>query len=133
YRLPETVLNDARGVRDVLIDPAQGGYASQNVQLLLDDRATLAGVRQALTALGERSNSGSTVFIYLSCHGARIDSGPSTGEFLLPVDANAAAGALAATSISGAEFSAALRAIPARKVVVVFDCCNSGGIGQPKS
>ncbi|MEA3397614.1 MAG: toll/interleukin-1 receptor domain-containing protein, partial [Chloroflexota bacterium] len=36
------------------------------------------------------------------------------------------------TAISGDEFTGALRAIPARKVVVVFDCCHSGGIGQPK-
>jgi hypothetical protein len=39
---------------------------------------------------------------------------------------------LAQTAISGDEFTAALRAIPARKVVVVFDCCHAGGIGQPK-
>ena len=39
---------------------------------------------------------------------------------------------LALTAISGAEFTAALKAIPARKALVVFDCCHSGGIGQPK-
>ncbi len=39
---------------------------------------------------------------------------------------------LALTAISGAEFTAALTAIPARKGLVAFDCCHSGGIGQPK-
>lgn len=39
---------------------------------------------------------------------------------------------LAQTAISGAEFSAALRAIAARKLVVILDCCHAGGIGQPK-
>jgi hypothetical protein len=39
---------------------------------------------------------------------------------------------LAQTAISGVELTEALRHIPARKVVVVFDCCHAGGIGQPK-
>lgn len=39
---------------------------------------------------------------------------------------------LASTAISGSEFTAILAAIPARKVLVVFDCCHAGGLGQPK-
>ncbi|HJZ50074.1 MAG TPA: TIR domain-containing protein, partial [Roseiflexaceae bacterium] len=59
--------------------------------------------------------------------------GPAAGEYLLPVDTVYSSDeALAQTAISGAEFTQALRAIPARKVLVAFDCCHSGGIGQPK-
>ena len=36
---------------------------------------------------------------------------------------------LAATSISNVEFSEAIAAIPARKLVIVLDCCHAGGIG----
>lgn len=39
---------------------------------------------------------------------------------------------LAQTAISDAESSAALRAIPARKLVVILDCCHAGGVGEPK-
>jgi len=46
--LPATVLNDARAVYDVLTDPQRGGYARDNVALLLDGAATAAALRQAL-------------------------------------------------------------------------------------
>lgn len=131
--LPPTVLKDAQDIHDLLIDPQHCGYPPGNVRLLLDDQATQAAVRQALADLAARSDPDSTVFFYLSSHGGRIESGPYTGEYLLPVDTVYTAGeSIAQTAISGNEFTAALRAIPARKVVVIFDCCHAGGIGQPK-
>nr|MBC8446775.1 TIR domain-containing protein [Chloroflexota bacterium] len=70
---------------------------------------------------------------YISSHGGRLETGPHAGEYLLPADVDYSTGqSVAQTAISGAEFTEALRAIRARKVVVVFDCCHSGGIGQPK-
>jgi len=71
--------------------------------------------------------------IYFSGHGGRIEVGPHAGQYLLPVDAVYSDGrAIAQTSISGPEFTAALTAILARKVLVVFDCCHASGICQPK-
>jgi len=132
-RLPPTVLKDAQDIHDLLIDPRHCGYPPDNVQLLLDGQATQAAIRQALADLAARSDRDSTVFLYISSHGGRIETGPHAGEYLLPVDAvYTSAQSVAQTAISGAEFTEALRAIPARKVVVVFDCCHAGGIGQPK-
>jgi len=132
-RLPPTVLQDARDIHDLLVDPQHCGYPPGNVQLLLDGAATQAAIRQALADLAARCDLDSTVFLYVSSHGGRIESGPCAGEYLLPVDtAYTSAESLAQTAISGIEFTEALRAIPARKVVVAFDCCHAGGIGQPK-
>jgi hypothetical protein len=39
---------------------------------------------------------------------------------------------IVATAISGQQLTTALRAIRARKLVVIFDCCHAGGLGQPK-
>ena len=53
-RLPPTVLQDARDVHDLLVDPQHCGYPPGNVQLLLDGAATQAAMRQALADLAER-------------------------------------------------------------------------------
>ncbi len=132
-KLPPTILNDAQAIHDLLIDAQFCGYSADNVQLLLDDQATQAAMRQALADLSRRSDQDSTVFFYISSHGGRIEFGPYAGEYLLPLNTNnTSTQSFAQTTISGNEFTEALRAIPARKIVVVFDCCYSGGIGQPK-
>jgi len=132
-KLPPTVLKDAQDIHDLLIDPQHCAYRPDNVQLLLDGQATQAALRQALADLAARSDEDATVFLYLSSHGGQVESGPHAGEYILPVDVVYTSGqSIADTAISGAEFTEALRAIPARKVVVIFDCCHSGGIGQPK-
>src|SRR6185369_6295439 len=95
--LPESILNNAQALRDLLIDPAHCGYPPENVRLLLDEHATRAALVQGLADLAAQADADSTVLVYLS----------------------------------GQEITTALRAIPARKVVVIFDCCHAGGVGQP--
>ena len=131
--LPATVLNDAQEIYNLLIDPSMCGYLPDNVTLLRDQDATQAAIRQALAGLSARATADSTVFFYISSHGGRVETGPAAGEYLLPVDTDYSSDqAIAQTAIAGAEFTEALRAITARKVLVAFDCCHSGGIGQPK-
>jgi hypothetical protein len=132
-RLPPTVVNDARDVHALLIDPNAGGYRREQAQLLLDEAATGAALRTALAGLASAAGPESTVLVYFSGHGGRVENGPETGEYLLPVDSVAeSARSLAETSISGPELSQLVAAIPARQLLVVFDCCHAGGIGQPK-
>jgi hypothetical protein len=131
--LSEVVLNDARAIQKLLVDPDYCGYPRDQVITRLDGNATADALRQALAELAQQTNSDSTVLIYFSGHGGRIRSGTYAGEYLLPVDATAAGDrALAESSISGGELTAALRAIPAGKLVMILDCCHAGGIGQPK-
>jgi hypothetical protein len=132
--LPPNVLDDAHDVAAVLVTPAQGGYQRDNVRLLLDDKASIEALRDALATLAKSSTPSSTVFIYVSSHGERLTSGHRAGEYLLPYDVDASTDdTLAETSISGGELTDALRAIRARKLLVILDCCHSGGIGQPKT
>lgn len=132
-KLPSIVLKDAQDIYNLFIDPTHCGYSKENVQLLLDVKATKDALTKALTNLAHRSNSESTIFLYISSHGGQVEHGPHKGEYLLPVEADITSGASTAkTAISSTEFSEALRAIAANKVIVIFDCCHSGGIGQPK-
>jgi len=133
-KLPEIVLKDAQDIYKLLISSKHCGYSPDNVQLLLDSQATKVGINQALANLAQSSNPDSTIFIYISSHGGQIECGSQAGEYLLPVDTDLTSTAsLAQTAISGTQFTEALRAITARKIVVVFDCCHAGGIGQPKN
>ncbi len=132
-KLPPTVLADARDIFEALTNPNRCAYPQRNVELLLDKDAKRELLQEAMTRLCQRTDQESTVFIYLSGHGGRIESGRNAGEYLLPMDTvYSSDDSLAATAISGIQFTQMLRAIPARKVVVVFDTCFSGGVGQPK-
>ena len=132
-KLPAAVCNDARDVRDLLVDPRYCGYPPGHVTMLLDGEATREAIIDTLSGLAVRAQPTSAVLVYISGHGGRVVSGAFAGEYILPVDTMLASGEdLAVTAISGDEFTTALKAIRARKVLVIFDCCHAGGIGQPK-
>jgi hypothetical protein len=131
--LPATILHDAGAIARALIDPNVCAYAPAHVRTLLDDAATGDALRDALATLAQVATDRSTVLFYFSGHGGRVLTGPAPGDYLLPVDtAYPDEAALARSALSAADFTAALRAIRARKLVVALDCCHSGGIGETK-
>lgn len=130
-RLPEAVLNDARDVADVLGAPDLCGYPVGNVTLLLDQEATLAGIRKALTELAADSTPEDTVVIFFSGHGARFGAGDSASSALIPYDCRPT-DALA-TTLPEAELSMALASIKASRLLVVLDACHAGGAATLKS
>ena len=129
--LPEAVLNDARDLVAVLAAPRSiAGYDPKRIQTLLDSEATLAAMREALAKLAAVSGEDDTVLIYFSGHGARLEVEGVDTSVLLPVDCRHRD--LSATTLSEAEFSKALGAISAKRLVVILDACHSGGAGSVK-
>lgn len=125
---PLPLTRDAPAIAELLADERQGGYLPANVTLRLDGEATRDRLVTDLGDLAAKTDADSTIFVSFSGHGARIAAGEDAGEYLLPVDADPSSlETLAATAISGEEIAAALVAIPARKVIVVFDCCHAAG------
>jgi hypothetical protein len=133
--LPQNVLWDAEDLVAVLTDANLCAYPQGNARLLLDHAASGEAIRQALRDLAARTNKESIVTVYFSGHGGRVPRGPDAGEYILPVDAAFKASTLeglAQTALSSQEFTALLKAIPARKMLVILDCCHAGSVGYVK-
>jgi hypothetical protein len=116
---------DATALRDMFTDPARCAYPAEQVRLLTDGGARRVDILTALDALAETTDSESTVLIYFSGHGVE-----APGYYLLPFGWDLAD--LTGTAINGVEFTAKLQAIPARKLLVLLDCCHAGGMADVK-
>jgi len=130
-KLPK--VQDAEDLAAVLVDPALCGYDPKNVTVLLEQNATRERIRAGFEWLKGRCNADSTVLLSFSGHGGQITEGANQGQYLLPVETVYPwDDELARTAISGTELTEALRAIQARRLTVVLDCCHAGGIGEPR-
>jgi hypothetical protein len=127
--LPGSVLEDARDLAALLSDPARGGYQSENIHLLLDEKATRTGIFQAVKNLAENSQPDNTVVVFFSGHGLRTP-GSHPRSYLLPYDTDP--NNIPDTAISSEELTNALKGINAGRLLVLLDSCHSGGTGEPK-
>jgi peptidoglycan/xylan/chitin deacetylase (PgdA/CDA1 family)/uncharacterized caspase-like protein len=119
-------VNDARGVKDVLI--GKYGFKPANVFTLFNQEATRQNILTLLsdkladTAAVTRDDQ---VFIFFAGHGAtrRLASGRDLG-YIVPVDADA--NNYYGQAISMSNFQDIAEAIPAKHLFFVMDSCYSG-------
>ncbi len=128
--LPNTI-DDAKGFADILVDADRCAYPKDQVQVLTEKDATRDGILKVLDALSKTTDTESTIVVYFSGHGYQISTSVSDAYFLMPYGYDIHR--LKQTAISGAEFTAKLRAIPAQKLLVLLDCCHAGGVGDAKT
>lgn len=101
------------------------GVSEKNIQVIKDADLTLEGIRQAFKKLDENVKPGDDVFVYYSGHGARQlikeESGERCAESLVTIDGFA---------FNDAELSDNLSRLAqtAKKIIVFFDACHSGGV-----
>jgi hypothetical protein len=101
--------------------------------LLTEAQATRNGLLSGLDDLIDRTadDTEAVVTIYFSGHGgAYRKDGQTSGYFLVTHGYDPAQPAY--TSVSGAEFTARLERIRARRLLVFLDCCHAGGMPQLK-
>ena len=124
--LPVTI-DDAQGVAALLRDPGRCAYPPDQVQLLTGPGARRGDVLTALDQLATqvKADPDATAVVYFSGHGVETPD-----YYFLPYGYNTAD--LPGTAVSSAEFTERLRAIQARKLLVLLDCCKAGGIGGAK-
>lgn len=124
-------LNDVMDLGGVLKDPSLCAYPAEQVQVVTEREATRTGILHALDQLAARTTPSSTVFLHYAGHGLHIDSGPHKGAYLVPIDGvrSHQFAQVAASLISGAELGQRLAKVPARKLLLMLDCCHAQGIG----
>jgi len=125
--LPNTI-QDAEAIAALLKDPERCAYPPEQVQLLTGMQATRASILFGLERLASTTTTDSTVILYFSGHGYEFKSPIGAFYYLMPFGYNTTQ--LPTTAISGAEFTTALQAIPARKILVLLDCCHAGGLSD---
>jgi hypothetical protein len=121
----EYAANDARVMADYLTKML--GYPEENVAVLLNENALKTDLEKYFEGwLPNRVESGDSVFIYFSGHGA---PNPKTGKaFLVPYDGDPTF--VDQTGYPLDRLYDRLAKIPAKEIVVVLDSCFSGGGGR---
>ncbi len=123
--LPDTV-TDAEGLAGILTDPSRCQYPPANVAVLTEGDATRDRVLAALDALATPAVADATVLIYYSGHGYRVTSSVGESYYLMTHGHDLAR--LYQTAIGGREWADRLAAIPAKRLLLLLDCCHAGGL-----
>lgn len=110
-------IDDAEGLASILTDPDRCAYPDEQVLLLTGREATRKNIERGLVWLRSITDEESTVIIYFSGHGVVSEADHS--HYLLPNDYELTR--YKETGISGADFARRLKAIPARKLLVILD------------
>lgn len=123
--VPITVA-DAQAVAAVLQDAGAAGYPAGQVKLISKEGATKFGILAALDDLAARATAGQTAFVFFCGHGAL---GTDGNYYLVSHDVQVGGNrVVAGTAVSEAELLQKLKAIPAERVLMVFNACHSGNI-----
>lgn len=124
------VVQDAQAVQAVLQDPNTCGYPASQVNLIHDEGTSKQGILAALDKLAAMGPD-DTAFIFYCGHGAL---GSDSKYYLVSYDAKIdKARVVAGTGVSEDELLAKLRAIPAQRVLMIFNACFSGNISPTLS
>jgi hypothetical protein len=131
--VPITV-RDAEAVEAILADPTKCGYPSKQVWSLSKEKATRNAILTKLDQLATKVTQDSTVLVFFAGHGAL---GSDDQYYLVThdaqfVDSGDEVLVKQGTGISQVEMLAKLRAIKAKRAILIFNACHSGNL-QPKS
>ncbi len=119
--------DDARAMHAWLTAPEGGGFAQDNVKLLLNEKATREAIMYELCTGLYGAIADDLVFIYFAGHGT-VEKDRPDNYYLVPHDG--ISGRIASTCVSMWDIKEALRrCIEAGRVVILVDACHSGAIG----
>lgn len=113
-----TAVDDARAVAEAL--QSQHGF---EVELILDESATIELLRRFLRDLQTRVRPADRVLFYFAGHGVALDGDEGLAGFVLPQDANRQD---TSRFLPMGELRESLSALPCRHFLAILDCCFAG-------
>ena len=103
------------------------GVEKDNMIYLANEKATLENIRKIVKdELPRLTKPGDTVFLFWSGHGGQTDDG--TKEFLVPHDGSGKD--IPGTMLMDEAFGRWIQDLDGRKVLILVDACNSGGLAN---
>jgi hypothetical protein len=117
---------DARAIRDFLQRPEGGDFSPSNVLYLENERATIDGLRGALTSFLPKAGPNDLLFIFIAGHGAPDPYAPQNLYFLMH-DTKVAD--MPNSAMPMRELQELLEGVVrAQRAVVMVDTCHSAGL-----
>ena len=122
---------DAEAVANLLFDPRYCGYPADQVSVLSGAAATRTNILYSFDQLARRTRPENTVFLFHCGHGGY----DSEGEYHLICHDTQIKGekVVSGTGISQRELLEKAQAIPAQRLLWVFNTCQAGEISSSKS
>ncbi len=116
------VLRDAQAIFDVLTNQELCGYKEENITLLLDKEATTESINTAIDNYIAKIDENSSFLLFYSGHGGYHEG----RSYLLPY------GATSESLILGEKLREKLSQMKSKRMIIMFDCCHSGGFFDGK-
>jgi hypothetical protein len=117
---------DAEALADILSDPRYCGYPANQTRIISKADATRDNILNALNHLARQSGPDDTVVFFQCGHG---DYGTDGNFYLICHDSQIEGDkVVSGTGISQAELLEMIKAIPAQRLLMVFNSCHSGEI-----
>ena len=117
---------DAVSLHKFLQRPGGGRFSPDNMRLLLNEQATAANVRQAMTSFIGQAGADDLLLIFVAGHGAPDPFAPQNLYFIAH-DSNV--DDMAGTALAMKEFQKYLEQnVRARRLVLLVDTCHSAGL-----
>lgn len=119
--------SDAARMRDALLSVHGGGVHQENMQVLLNEDATLENIKSALAALRAKTKPTDSVVLYLNLNGAYDPKEPDR-KYLMAHDSDP--GDMRNTALAvGDLISIASSPVDPARIVLLADTCHQRGIG----
>lgn len=117
---------DARSIYEFLQRPAGGGFAREDMLLLLNEEATTKRIREALTTFVAKASEKDLLLIFLASHGAPDQFAPQN-LYVITYDTSVLD--MAQTALPMSELGRYINQnVKSERVVFLFDACHSAGL-----